>query len=121
MGSIHTRGPYPGRAESMMGYTSFRKGMVTLSALVVTAATLGSGIWAFHERNAYLSDIHFVENKVQKGLDAWIKKQESKRCKEWLSEITLLEVREASGDLTDGQRDRLIWLRNQYEDECGEF
>lgn len=101
--------------------TWLRRGIVTTGALIAIVTSISGGVWAFHERNAYIEDVHLVENKVQEGLDAWIAEQESKRCKEWLSEITLLEAREASDDLTNGQRDRLIWLRNQYEDECGEL
>lgn len=109
-----------------MKWPTVRKGIITASALGALIATVGSGVYAFHDRNAYAWDVaqvseevERVEEDVQKGLDAWIAKQESKRCKEWLSEITMLEAREASGDLTDGQRDRLIWLRNHYDSECG--
>lgn len=79
----------------------------------------GTGLWHLHHANAYASDVRVVEERVTQGLDAFIEAQESKRCTTWLSEISFLEIRQASDELTDGQRDRLVWLRNQYEAECG--
>lgn len=91
---------------------------LTVAAFALLGMAAG-GVWRFHESNAYASDVQAVEEKVMKGLDAFIEEQESDRCSAWLYEITLLEDREASGNLTDGQRTRLIVIRNQYEAKCG--
>lgn len=95
------------------------RGWLELVAIVgAILSAIGGGAWAFHESNAYAEDIQLLEADISEGLRGVIDKIQSERCEAWLSEITALEQREASGDLTVSQRDRLIWLRRQYEDKC---
>lgn len=79
---------------------------------------LGGGAWQLHSSNAYATDVQEVERMVAEGLKNVIEQQKSDTCTNWLSEIALLEDREASGTLTEGQRSRLTWLRRQYEAKC---
>lgn len=101
-----------------MKWPKISRGIAIIAGVIAIISTLGGGIYQLHRMNAYASDVQSVEQKLVKGLDAWVKQQESKQCQQWLSEITYLEQREASGDLTAGQRDRLIFIRNLYRNQC---
>lgn len=88
------------------------RGWVELALAVgVLLSALVGGAWQFHTNNAYADD-------VAEGLKSVIEQQKAEKCSTWLSEIALLEDRESSGILTEGQRSRLIWLLRLYEVKC---
>jgi len=103
------------------------RGWLELVMVVLAlCSAIGGGGWALHKSNAYASDIDEVEQMMAEGLKGVIEQQRrqqqqqlSNLCQHWLAEITMLEAREASGDLSAGQRDRLIFLGRQYDDKCG--
>lgn len=67
---------------------------------------------------AYAHTTFASQEQVANGLKGILDKIDTDRCAALLAEMTMLEQRQADSSITPSQRDRLIWVRNQYEAHC---